>query len=546
MSDKLKLVLAQQNYTLGDIETNADKIIHAAQQARDQHQADVVIFPELAITGYPPEDLLFRLELHQRVQAALQRIITTVADIYIILGYPHFDENNDQCFNSAAVCFGGIVLQRYDKRCLPNYAVFDEKRYFTAGERALVTTIKGCKLGILICEDIWLPGPVRDSAAAGAEMLIALNASPYRRGKHIERVANIHARQVSEAKLPLIYVNLVGGQDELVFDGQSMVIDAQGQVTHQTLPFVEHSLCVSAQRSAQGWQFDTPQRLHREDDIAMVYQALVTGTRDYCHKNGFPGALIGLSGGIDSALTAAIAVDALGAENVKAVSMPSQYTADISKTDAQRQAELLGFTFSEIPIEPMVQAFNTSLHDEFAGRATDVTEENIQSRTRGVLLMAMSNKFGHIVLTTGNKSEMAVGYATLYGDMVGGFAVLKDVPKTLVYELAQYRNQQGAAIPQRVIDREPSAELRPDQVDTDSLPAYAILDPIIQGYVEENQGIEDIIAAGFDEDAVRKAVKLIDRNEYKRRQAPPGVRISKRAFGRDWRYPITSAFGRSR
>ena len=537
----LRVAMAQVNFLVGDVDGNARKIIDYAHRARDELRADLVAFPELSLTGYPPEDLLLRPGLHVRVLRALEQVRKDVHGIHVIVGFPH--QTAEGTFNAAAVLRDGEQLAVYHKFHLPNYSVFDEKRYFQQSDRPCVVSIKDVSVGITICEDAWSPGPMQRSADAGAELIVNINASPFHvdKGRDRERVM---AERIRECKVPVVYVNLVGGQDELVFDGDSFVMDRDGKVTQRGVPFEENLYPVDFRRTPLGLEpvpQPIPVPLSAE---ASAYHALVLGVRDYVFKNGFKGAIIGSSGGIDSALTLAVATDALGKDAVEAVAMPSRYTADMSTSDARAEAQALGVEFHVIPIEPAFNAFLDLLKDEFAGRAVDTTEENIQARCRGVLLMAISNKKNKMVLTTGNKSEMAVGYATLYGDMAGGFCVLKDVPKTLVYRLSEYRNGLSPVIPQRVIDRPPSAELAPDQKDVDSLPPYEALDPILEMYVERDFSIEDIVAAGFDPETVRRVVRLIDRNEYKRRQAPPGVRITRRAFGRDRRYPITSGFGR--
>ena len=541
MPTQLRIVMAQLDLLVGDVLGNAQQVIDAAGYARDQLQAQAIMFPELTLTGYPPEDLLLRPGLHIHVLAALERIKQLVQGIHVIVGHPH--QGTGGLYNAASVIRDGELLATYCKQHLPNYSVFDEKRYFVSGTDACVVEIGGVLFGITICEDVWTPGPVQQTKAAGARCILNLNASPYHAGKGDEREAVTRDR-IREVGLPMLYVNLVGGQDELVFDGESFVMDAQGQVTQRapacTVGLYPVDLEIAAEvRPLPG------DCVPRADGLAGVYQVLVLGVRDYILKNGFKGAVIGLSGGIDSALTLAIAVDAIGSEQVEAVMMPSRYTADMSVDDARTQARQLGVTYRMIPIEGPFKAFLDALADEFKGMPADVTEENIQARSRGVILMAISNKYGKILLTTGNKSEVAVGYATLYGDMAGGFAPIKDCPKTLVYKLAEYRNglsEGGEVIPRRVIERAPSAELRADQKDEDSLPPYEILDAILEQYVERDQSPEDIVAAGYDAETVRRVVWLVDRNEYKRRQAPPGVRITRRAFGRDRRYPITSAY----
>ena len=533
----LNIAIAQINLTVGDIAGNARRVIDVACHARDTLKARAVVFPELTLTGYPPEDLLLRPELDERVARALDDIMARVSGIDVMLGYPRIQEGKR--YNAAGVIRDGQILAEYHKALLPNYSVFDEKRYFEPGGAPCVFDIDGLPVGITVCEDIWFTQPAADAAAAGARVLFNLNASPYHKGKAPEREELLRKR-AAETGLSILYVNLVGGQDELVFDGSSFVMAADGQLTQREPQFEE---CISLVRlDARNGRPLPGQIAERLSEEAAVYQALVTGIRDYVNKNGFKGVVLGLSGGIDSALTLTLAVDALGADAVEVVLMPSRYTADISNEDAARQAQTMGVKWCSIPIEPAFNAFLQMLADEFAGLPMDVTEENIQARCRGITLMAISNKTGRMLLTTGNKSEMSVGYATLYGDMAGGFAPLKDVPKLLVYRLAKWRNRDGEVIPSRVIERPPSAELRPDQQDTDSLPPYEVLDVILERYVELDQSIDEIIAAGFAADTVRRIVRMVDRNEYKRRQAPPGVKITRRAFGRDRRYPITNGF----
>jgi len=541
MAETLRIAMAQLNMLVGDIEGNADKVIATAQRARDELGADVVVFPELTLTGYPPEDLLLRPGLYTRVLAALQRVNQQSCDIDIVLGYPHAAAGG--VFNAASLLRADRAVATYHKQHLPNYSVFDEKRYFAAGSEPCVVEIKGVPVGLTVCEDIWQPGSVGQAVAAGARFIININASPYHIYKGREREQAVRER-VAEGGVPVLYVNQVGGQDELVFDGGSFVMDSRGQITQQA-PSFEEGLFL-AEFTVEGDSITPVPAVCAVElsEEASVYQALVLGVRDYIEKNGFPGVVIGLSGGIDSALTLAIAVDAIGAERVEAVMMPSRYTADISLDDARAEAEILGVDYRVIAIEPAFNVFLDSLKEEFADRPVDTTEENIQARCRGIILMAISNKKGKMVLTTGNKSEMAVGYATLYGDMAGGFGALKDVPKTLVFRLARYRNTLSPVIPERVITRPPSAELAEDQQDSDSLPPYEDLDAILEMYVEEDKCAEDIVAAGFDEAMVYRIIRLVDINEYKRRQAAPGVRITRRAFGRDRRYPITSGFGR--
>jgi NAD+ synthase (glutamine-hydrolysing) len=529
--------MAQLDFPVGAIDANAGRVIDACRRARDELAADAIIFPELCISGYPPEDLLLRPHFQEFVEHAVGRVTRKVRDIVAIVGHPL--RQGDALFNVASVISQGAVIASYRKQHLPNYSVFDEKRYFQPGNDACVVPVKGIPVGITICEDIWEPGPAQQAVAAGARVLINLNASPFHAGKGLEREQLLQQR-ATETGLPVMYVNLIGGQDELVFDGGSLVVSAAGEVTHR-------AACCEEQLSPVDFSADPVAPLPGDcapylDDVEAVYRALVLGVRDYINKNGFPGAVIGLSGGIDSALTLAIAVDAIGADRVSAVMMPSRYTSTMSLEDARAEAEALQVEYHEISIEPVFGAFLESLQEFLAGTPPDTTEENIQARCRGVLLMALSNKQHRILLTTGNKSEMSVGYATLYGDMAGGFAPIRDVPKLLVYRLSEYRNRTGRVIPERVITRPPSAELAPDQKDADSLPPYEVLDPILERYIEQDASVEQIVADGFDSEVVLRIASLVDRNEYKRRQAPPGIRITRRAFGRDRRYPITSGF----
>ena len=537
---RLRVVMAQVNTRVGDIRANARRVIEALGHARDELAADLVLFPELTLTGYPPDDLLLRSGLHDRVRAALAEVVAASHGIDVVIGYPHVDVGG--LYNAASLLRDGGIVATSHKQHLPNYGVFDERRYFTPGGAPAVVEVQGVPVALTICEDIWAPGPVTEATAAGARLVLNLNASPYHLGKVAER-EEVVRRRVEEGGVPVVYTNLVGGQDELVFDGESFVMDAGGDVVARAPAFEEGLYPVDFEVAGNAVRPVAGPAAEPLAEEASVYRALVLGVHDYVEKNGFNGVVIGLSGGIDSALTLAVAVDALGPGRVEAVLMPSRYTADMSLEDAEAEAETLGVPYTTIPIEPMFNAFLDALAEEFAGTETDTTEENIQARCRGVVLMAISNKKRRIVLTTGNKSEMAVGYATLYGDMAGGFDALKDVPKTLVYRLAEYRNTLGAVIPQRVIDRPPSAELAPDQQDSDSLPDYPTLDNILERYVERDQCPEEIVAAGFEPQVVEKVVRLVDRNEYKRRQAPPGVRVTRRAFGRDRRYPITSGYG---
>ncbi|TVR60336.1 MAG: NAD+ synthase [Candidatus Competibacteraceae bacterium] len=536
----LRVVMAQLDFLVGDISGNADKILAAAAEARDRLHADLIVFPELTLTGYPPEDLLLRPGFVGQVEPAVQRLRAGIQGITAVVGYPAATPEGLR--NSAAVIGAGAIQAIYHKHLLPNYSVFDEKRYFVPGATPTVTTVKGVRIGLTICEDVWQPGPASQAAAAGAQLLLNLNASPFHVGKGDLRL-EILRRRVAECGLPIVYVNLVGGQDELVFDGHSQVVNARGELVRRA-PFCIEGLYPIDFTLGTVVEPVAGEIAEEPGAEEAIYRALVLGVRDYVNKNGFSGAVLGLSGGIDSALTLAIAVDALGAERVEAVLMPSRYTADMSNSDAEQEARALGVKHHVMAIEPVFQAFLDILQPVLAGLPPDVTEENLQARCRGVLLMAISNKTGKIVLTTGNKSETAVGYSTLYGDMAGGFAPIKDVLKMMVYRLAAYRNSLGPVIPQRVIDRPPSAELRPDQTDQDSLPPYEVLDAILNGYVEEERSVEDLIAAGFDRATVERVARLVIVNEYKRRQAAPGVRITPRAFGRDRRYPITSGFRR--
>lgn len=556
------VALAQINVTVGDLAGNAAKIIEFSRRAHALG-ARVVLTPELGLCGYPPEDLLLRPAFMQACHQALRDCAAALADLpdlFVVVGHPHQrGEVGDVRskshavplrHNAASVLNAGRITATYNKRELPNYQVFDERRYFasgralgsSAGEGAVVFEAGGLRFGLLICEDAWFEEPAAAAKAAGADVLCVLNASPFHLGKVAEREERM-AQQARQFNTPLLYAHLTGGQDEVVFDGASFALNADGSVGARAAMFEEALTLVQASKTHALGAVEAVPSLH-----AQAWSALVTGVRDYVGKNGFPGALIGLSGGIDSAVVLAIAVDALGADKVRAVMMPSPYTASMSCEDARDMAHRLKVRYDELSITPMFEAFKASLQREFAGRAEDTTEENIQARVRGTLLMALSNKFGSIVLTTGNKSEMATGYCTLYGDMAGGFAVIKDVAKTLVYELAQWKNEQTVAssmsewIPRRIITRAPSAELRPDQTDQDSLPPYEVLDAILQRYMEEDQSIEQIVAAGFAVADVERVTRLIKINEYKRRQAPVGIRITHRAFGRDWRYPITSRF----
>jgi len=533
----LKIALAQLNLMVGDIEANAKKIIETACQSKEEFDAGLVLFSELSVTGYPAEDLLFRRDfIHRAGQALIEIAKNSPTGLDLVLGFPEMDDKGN-LFNSAAVLRNGKVLACYRKRVLPNYGVFDEQRYFKAGTQTCIFEHKHTPIGVAVCEDVWQPGILAENQAAGAELVLVLNASPFHAAK-IHQREEIVVNQARELGLTIIYVNQVGGQDELVFDGASFAVDHLGEVVFRAEEFKE-------QLSAVEYTDKTLQKtccapLYSE--ISSEYRALVLGTRDYVRKNGFHGALLGLSGGVDSALVLALAVDALGEKNVTAVLMPSRYTLGMSVEDAVSEAEALGVNYHVIPIEPAVTAFTQLLGTVFAGTRPDTTEENIQARCRGIILMALSNKQGSLLLTTGNKSEMSVGYSTLYGDMAGGFAPIKDVPKLLVYKLARYRNSINGVIPERVLTRPPSAELAPDQRDEDSLPPYEALDPILEMYVEHDQSASEIIAAGFDTDYVMKAIRLVDRSEYKRRQSPPGIKITPKAYGRDRRYPITTGY----
>ena len=541
MTQKVTVVMGQIDPIVGDISGNVELIIAASEKAKNESQADIIVFPEMTITGYPPEDLLLREALYTQVEKALTRLCNEVKDIVCVVGYPMMDELGER-FNMAAWIENGSIQASYIKQNLPNYSVFDEKRYFTPGQLPCVVEHKGIKFGILICEDIWKITPSTQARDAGADVILNLNASPFSEEKHQDRIDTLK-RRVDEIKKPIIYVNQTGGQDDLVFDGASFAVSAQGKVEVQAEQFASSLSVVELTRNELNEvQIKTGKQASLFTDEARIYEALKMGVKDYVEKNGFPGVLLGLSGGIDSALTLAIAVDALGAEKVEAVMMPFRYTAEISKEDAAKQAKTLAVNYQSIPIEPMYQAFENALTDAFSGKETDLTEENLQARIRGTILMALSNKTGKMVLATSNKSEVAVGYSTIYGDMVGGFSPLKDVPKTLVYRLAQYRNSLSECIPERVITRAPSAELRPDQKDQDSLPDYDVLDEIIRQYVKFDQSPDDIVAMGYDREEVTRVVRLINISEYKRRQSAPGIKITQRAFGRDRRYPITNHY----
>jgi len=537
MSSQVIVAVAQINCTVGDLEGNSRRIVDAARRAAAA-RADILLTPELSLTGYPPEDLLLRRAFYGAVDAALAKLAAQLLqfpELAVIVGHPLAREG--QRFNAASLLHEGRVAGSYCKHDLPNYDVFDEQRYFTPDNRPFVFEVRGTSFGINICEDTWYPYAPEAARAAGAQVLLVPNGSPFHLGKTAQRLDQMR-QNVSSAGLPLVYANLVGGQDELVFDGASFVLDAAGALVRMAPQFDEHLLLATF---VDG--MPQPGEIAEHGGLeAQAYGALRLGVHDYLDKNGFPGAVIGLSGGIDSALTLAIACDALGPERVRAVMMPSQFTADISWLDSRAMVERLGVRYDELPIKPVFDSFLATLAREFRGLPWDTTEENIQARVRGTLLMALSNKHGSIVLTTGNKSEMAVGYATLYGDMAGGFAVIKDIRKTLVYRLAHWRNAVSPVIPERIITRAPSAELRANQTDQDSLPPYDVLDGIIELYMEQGASLPEVVAAGYSAADVNRVVRLIRVNEYKRRQAPVGIRITHRGFGRDWRYPITNRF----
>ena len=536
-----RIAIAQVDLCVGDIDGNTELVLEYISRARDTAGADTVIFPELALTGYPPEDLLLRPHFHVQVERALQRVMRGSEGINVILGYPL--EKGTRLYNSCSLIREREIATTYHKRNLPNYGVFDEKRYFSEGEELSLVETSGCKTALSVCEDLWTEHHVREAAAVGAELLININASPYHTDKAAVR-EELLMRRALDHNIAIIYVNMVGGQDELVFDGGSLVIGSGGEFVFKAPQFEQGLYLVEAGRTAAG-DMTLVARSAQAPPLAFtesVYRALVLGVKDYVSKNGFKGAVIGLSGGIDSALTLTIAVDALGPENVEVLLMPSRYTSAMSNEDARDLADNLGVACHVVSIEKPFSAFSEILSPVFKDLPIDTTEENIQARCRGLLLMAVSNKTGKLVLTTGNKSEMAVGYATLYGDMAGGFAPLKDVPKTLVYKLSRWRNRSGRVIPRRIIDRPPSAELRFDQKDEDSLPSYDVLDPILEKYIELDRTPGEIIDSGYDRDTVYQVIRLVDKNEYKRRQAAPGVRITERAFGRDRRYPITSQY----
>ncbi|WP_370977752.1 NAD+ synthase [Agaribacterium sp. ZY112] len=537
---KLNIALAQLNPLVGDIDGNAQLVLQVARDILAEKPCDLVLFPELTLCGYPPEDLLLRDSLEGRIQRALDLLKAANLPCALIVGYPKRSAGG--LLNVAGIIYEGKLLFEYAKRCLPNYQVFDEKRYFVPGEGKAEFDFKGHRLALSVCEDIWDGRPLEELCAESIDLVLNLNASPFHQGKQAERESLVKKR-AQAIGAPIVYVNQVGAQDELVFDGGSMAVNADGSLVARSPLLRDDVIHVSLEAgSLHTESTNSIDARYANDHLAVTYDALVVGVRDYVNKNGFKGVVLGLSGGIDSALTLAIAVDALGADRVQAVMMPFRYTSQMSKDDASEQARRMGVKYHSIGIEGIYESFMQSLGPVFEGSAVDKTEENLQARSRGVLLMAISNKLGYLVLTTGNKSEMSVGYATLYGDMAGGLDVLKDVPKIQVFELSRFRNTREEVIPENVITRPPSAELAPDQVDSDSLPPYEILDEVLRLYVEEDQSAEAIIGRGFDAVDVRRVLRMVDINEYKRRQAPVGIRITRRAFGRDRRYPITNGW----
>lgn len=538
-SRQITIALAQIGMTVGDVPGNTRRVIETAHRARDEFHAQLVVFPECTLTGYPPEDLLFHKGLRRQVANGLATLVAELEGVQVLVGYPEYTEHG--IYNSLTLIGGGKQSVNYRKKYLPNFAVFDEERYFLAGGEAKTIDIGGIRLGLALCEDIWHVGTAEAARDIGAEALIITNGSPYEIRSQSKRRALLAERSRGSG-IPMIYLNLVGGQDELVFDGGSMALDATGKTVFQAPQFEKGVYPLELRAGGDGLEVVPAEICADLETTESAYRAIVLGVRDYVINHGFPGVVIGLSGGIDSALTLAIAVDALGADRVQTVMMPSRFTADISIEDAAEQARTMEVQYDVLPIEDIFSSVLDTLAPLFAGLPEDTTEENIQARSRGLILMAISNKTGKMLLTTGNKSEMAVGYATLYGDMAGGFAPIKDCSKTLVYELARYRNSLGPVIPERALTREPSAELRAGQKDSDNLPPYDILDPILEALVEENLSVDEICERGFERAIVGKVLAMVQRNEYKRRQAPPGVRISSRAFGRDWRYPITSGY----
>lgn len=533
-----KIALAQFSPHIGNIEANAQKMIEQANQAKKQN-ADLIVFPELSLIGYPAEDLLIRPSLAKRTQKGFEQL-SQVKDIVMVFGFVNQTEDGER-YNAAVVMKDGQVLGIYNKQNLPHYGIFDEKRYFNEGHQHLVFEYLGHKFGVLICEDVWSLNTVHQLSQLNVDTILVLNASPYEVGKPQHRIATMR-KLAKQLNINLAYINQVGGQDDLIFDGTSFVINQDGEVALQAPSFQEE--LYYTEYLAEQKTFKVLESTPALDTMAEIYQGLVLATRDYVQRSGFPGVILGLSGGIDSALTLAIAVDAIGADKVQAVMMPYTYTAPMSVEDAAAQAKSMGVTFGIAEIHPIVNSFMQTLYPFFGNSPADTTEENLQARTRGTLLMGLSNKFGNLVLATGNKSEISVGYCTLYGDMVGGYSVLKDVYKTIVFELAKYRNSisETPVIPERVITRPPSAELRPDQKDQDSLPPYDILDAILYAYIEEDMSQDDIITKGFEKEVVEKIIRLVDQNEYKRRQGAIGPRISSRAFSRERRYPIVNGW----
>ena len=536
----MRIALAQIDATVGDVAGNTARILARLAEAQ-RAGAHLIVTPELALAGYPPEDLLFHRGFRRRIEESLARLADAARGIDLLIGYPEYVEG--AIYNAAAWLRDGRRIGNYRKQRLPNYQVFDDKRYFTPGDTNIAVELGGIRVAPIICEDVWHPEVVDGARHAGADVVVSINASPYQRGKQAEREVMLAAR-ARENGLPLVYLNHVGGQDEVVYDGCSFAVDAGGRIVHRAPAFEESLTTVDLVQAERGFDFEPESLAPLPEGEESVWRAIVLGVRDYVDKHRFEGVVIGLSGGVDSALVLAIACDALGSNRVQAVMMPSRFTSAMSERDAQAMARGLGVHYSVIAIEGMYQATLAALEREFRGRAPDATEENIQARCRGMLLMAISNKTGRMVLTTGNKSEMAVGYATLYGDMAGGYAPIKDCSKTLVWRLARWRNAQGpgVVIPQRIIDRPPTAELREGQLDTDSLPPYEVLDPILEAFIEDDRSVDEIVAMGFERAIVTRVLEMVKRSEYKRRQAPPGVRVSGRAFGRDWRYPITSGY----
>ena len=539
MKNKISIVLAQLDLAVGDISGNTKLIIDSCEKAKNQHNADLIIFPELSISGYPPEDLLLHSGFKRRIKNALNSIKEEVAGISALIGFP--DYSDDSIYNACAVFRDKEEIVKYRKEALPNYSVFDEKRYFTSDEQPTVFELKGKKIGINICEDIWHKSAAMKVKELGAEIIIVINGSPFEKDGQSKR-ENIVKQRALQTDLPIVYLNMIGGQDELVFDGSSFIMSKNGEIKYRATSF-EESMDLFEFELINNECVPIKSNISSKLSVAeSVYKALVRGTKDYIEKHKFSGVVMGLSGGIDSALTLSIACDAIGSDKVRAVMMPYLFTSAMSLEDAQSQADILNIKYDILPISSLYDSTTDLLQPIFLNSENDSTEENIQSRARGLLLMAISNKTGLMLLTTGNKSEMAVGYATLYGDMAGGFAPIKDCTKTMVKKLAKYRNTISEVIPNRVIEREPSAELRENQHDSDSLPPYDVLDPILEAFIEEDLSVEEIVKRGFERETVTSILEMVKRNEYKRRQAPPGVRISNRAFGRDWRYPITSGY----